>query len=252
MSNPKNIIFEESIKHLQRNITRLKKSRENWNVKGHQDTIQAIKDKLIKLEEEWKVYEQENHDWEAEVLEKIKKPEFFSEISQELGKRNILFLGKFPDFIIPPFKLQINIDKNLFKLTLDKKVYQTSSLSLKETVEWIDGCFDDYNRFPFDSKVFSKELLQAYQSINNSSWGTPIPLKKIYELLTIKEATKQVYSESIFTYDLARLRESYEIKYEQYHFELAPHQDSKENYSLINSKGQESSAAFLKISEKVS
>jgi len=81
-------------------------------------------------------------------------------------------------------------------------------------------------------------------------WGHPVTLKEIYKVLTLKQSLKQDYPEALFTYDLARLKEQFEICYEGHQFELVPSRNQSSGLLLVNSKGQESRVSSLIIYDK--
>lgn len=106
----------------------------------------------------------------------------------------------------------------------------------------------------FDAARFCRELISTYEMLNRLMlqkeevvWGQSVPLKDIYRLLTMKQSTKQDYPEPLFIYDLARLKEQTEIRYDRYQFELEPSRNQASSFLLVNSQGQESRVSTLAI-----
>ena len=81
-------------------------------------------------------------------------------------------------------------------------------------------------------------------------WGHSVPLKEIYKLLTLKYSVRKEYSVALFTYDLARLKEQFDIYYDNHQFELVPSREQSSGLLLVSSKGQESRVSSLIIYDK--
>ena len=81
--------------------------------------------------------------------------------------------------------------------------------------------------------------------------GTSIDLKEIYKLLTLKNSAKQDYPEALFTYDLARLKEQFEISHDGHRLEFVPSRNQSSGLLLVSSKGQESRVGSLTIHDKI-
>ncbi len=114
----------------------------------------------------------------------------------------------------------------------------------------------------FDGDRCCRELLGAYALLNRVQthqaevmWGTPIPLRDIYKVLTLKQSAKQDYPEALFIFDLAHLKEQKEqidIRYDGRAFELSPSRKSGSSFLLVNTQGQESRVSNLIFTTKSS
>lgn len=133
-----------------------------------------------------------------------------------------------------------------------KKAFASAALAA-----WVSKEYQRLINSKFNAELFCQELLTAYEMTNKLNlkkdsvvWGHPVTLKEIYKLLTLKQSAKQEYPEAIFAYDLARLKEQFDIYYEARRFELVPSRNQSSGLLLVNSKGQESRVSSLIIYDK--
>ena len=130
---------------------------------------------------------------------------------------------------------------------MDKSKQQTYALKPEFVIDWVAQEYNNKWSPNFDKEQFYKELKSAYEYLSGSNWKREISIKKIYELLTIKDSTKKAYSESDFIFDLAILLNEYDPKYESYRFEFTAHKDGQNNYTVIDAQGREKQIGLLSI-----
>jgi hypothetical protein len=231
----------------------VKKSRQDWDFKTSTQVLDGLSEELAKLGDRW----QENSSLIREGLAAdqswVQSAAYPVEIEAALQAVGISFKGAFPNYEFPPFKLSFNLDQGIVRLSMGRKSQQTKVFFPAQVAHWVNGQYRKVIDSKFDVTRFCRELLSAYEVVNRLDthqkavvWGHPIGLKDIYRVLTLKQAAKQDYPEPLFTFDLARLKEHPEMRYEQYQFELQPSRNLP-SFVLINSQGQESRVSALAI-----
>jgi hypothetical protein len=230
-----------------------KKSRQDWDFKTSGQMLDALTDVVNELPDRWSA----NTDTIRTALQAdqtfVQSGDYPLEVEAALTDANIPFKGEFPNYEFPPFKLTFNLDQSTVRLSMGRKSQQTKAFAPQPLAAWVSGQYRKVIDSKFDSTRFCRELLNAYELLNKLEmkkgevvWGHSIPLRDIYRLLTLKQTAKQDYPEPLFTFDLARLKEHPEIRYEQYQFEMQPSRNLP-SFVLINSQGQESRVSTLAI-----
>jgi hypothetical protein len=231
----------------------VKKSRQDWDFKTSMQVLDGLAEALETLGDRW----QENSSLIRQGLEAdqawVQSAAYPAAIETALQAAGIPYKGAFPNYDFPPFKLTFNLDQGTVRLSMGRKSQQTKVFSPEPVAQWVSSQYRKVIDSKFDATRFCRELLSAYEVLNRMdmhqeevAWGHSIGLKDIYRLLTLKQTTKQDYPEPLFTFDLARLKEQPEIRYEQYQFELQPSRNLP-GFVLINSQGQESRVSTLAI-----
>jgi hypothetical protein len=231
----------------------IKKSRQDWDLKTTTQVLDGLGDELEKLGDRW----QDNSGLIRQGLEAdqafIQSADYPPEIEAALKAVGVPLRGEFPNYEFPPFKLTFNLDQSTVRLSMGRKSQQTKAFATEQVANWVSSQYRKVIDSKFDATRFCRELLSAYEILNRVAmhqdevnWGHSISLKDIYRLLTLKQAAKQDYPEPLFTFDLARLKEHPEIRYEQYQFELQPSRNLP-SFVLISSQGQESRVSTLAI-----
>ena len=230
-----------------------KKSRQEWDFKTSTQILEALGEAVGDLGDRWA----EHAATIATALQAdqafVQSADYPIEVETALKAAGIPLMGEFPNYEFPPFKLTFNIEQNIVRLSMGRKFQQTKAFAPRQLANWIVGQYRKVVDSKFDSTRFCRELLNAYELLNRLDvqqtevvWGHSVALKDIYRLLTLKQVAKQDYPEPLFTFDLARLKEQPEIRYEQYLFELQPSRNLP-GFVLINSQGQESRVSTLAI-----
>lgn len=179
------------------------------------------------------------------------------QVEQALKDVKIPLEGEFPNYEFPPFKLTFSREHESIRLIMGRRARQTKVFAPKVLAAWVNQEYQRVVNSKFNAERFCQELFSTYELINQLNlkqdsvvWGHPVPLKEIYKLLTLKSTVKQEYSEALFTYDLARLKEQFDIYYKDHQFELVPSRNQSSGFLLVSSKGQESRVSSLIIYDK--
>jgi hypothetical protein len=226
-----------------------KKSRQEWDFKTSAQIMTGLSEVVQDLADRWPTHSATIQAVLQADQAFVQSTDYPIAVETALKEVGIPYKGEFPNYEFPPFKLTFNIEQNTVRLSMGRKSQQTKAFAPQQLANWVAGQY----RKVVDSTRFCRELLNAYELLNRLDvqqkevvWGHSIGLKDIYRLLTLKQVAKQDYPEPLFTFDLARLKEQPEIRYEQYQFELQPSRNLP-GFVLINSQGQESRVSTLAI-----
>jgi len=180
------------------------------------------------------------------------------EVEEAMKNAGIPLKGEFPNYELPPFKLTFSHSSGSVKLSMGRRFKQIKAFAPSVLAAWVSKEYQQVINSKFNADYFCQELLVAYEMTNrlnlkqdSALWGHPVTLKEIYKILTLKQSVKQDYPEALFTYDLARLKEQFEICYDGRKFELVPSRNQSSGLLLVNSKGQESRVSSLIIYDKI-
>jgi len=220
------------VQKLATNITKLQKYSEDLNLKGYVEVYSRFEQDFRTLVEIWDIHEKSGNDFVSQTDAWLSSPEYPQVLEASLRGLKVPFTGNFPDYEIPPFKLSIQIDKRSVKLSMGKKIQKTNTFAPEPLAKWVSEQYYDLINKPFNSDQLCKELLGAYQYLSKND--AYVCLKDVYQILTLRSSTKQEYPESIFIFDISRLRENFKIEYKEYLFEFAPHHDPNKNYDIVN------------------
>lgn len=179
------------------------------------------------------------------------------EVEKALKDAGVPIKGEFPNYEFSPFKLTFFLDSGYVKLGMGRRAQQKKALASTTIAIWVSKEYQRVVNSKFDVEQFCQELLSAYEMLNRLNlkkdsvvWGHPITLKEIYKLLTLKTSAKQDYPEALFAYDLARLKEQFDILHNGHRFEFVPSRNQSSGLLLVSSKGQESRVSSLTIYDK--
>lgn len=234
------------VQKLATNIAKLQKSSEDLNLKVYVETYSHFERDLRNLMEIWDIHEKSGNDLVSQANAWFTGTEYPQVLETHLRDLKVPFAGSFPDYEIPPFKLSIQVNRRVVKLSMGKKSQQTNIFAPEPLANWVSEQYHDLINSPFNSDQLCKELLAAYQylSKNNSS----VSLKDVYQILTLRSNTRQEYPESIFIFDIGRLLESFKIEHKGHSFIFAPHLEHNKNYALIDRNGTERQVGLMRIS----
>ena len=234
------------VQKLAANIAKLQKSSEDLNLKVYVESYSHFERDLRTLVEIWDIHEKSGNDLVSQANTWFTGTEYPQVLETYLHNFKLPFTGSFPDYEIPPFKLSIQVERRVVKLSMGKKSQSTSVFAPEPLASWVSDQYHVLINSPFNSDQLCKELLAAYQylSKNNSS----VSLKDVYQILTLRSNTRQEYPESIFMFDIGRLLESFKIEYKGYSFIFAPHLEHNKNYTLIDRNGTERQVGLMRIS----
>ena len=179
------------------------------------------------------------------------------QVEKALKDAGVPIKGEFPNYEFSPFKLTFFLDSGYVKLGMGRRAQQKKALASTAIAAWVAKEYQRVVNSKFNLEQFSQELFSAYEMLNRLNlnkdsvvWGHPIALKEIYKLLTLKTSAKQDYPEALFAYDLARLKEQFDISHNGHRFEFVPARNQSSGLLLVSSKGQESRVSSITIHEK--
>jgi hypothetical protein len=246
--------FDLTLKRLIKNWAAAKKALKEWDFKTSTQSLDTLTEQLSQVEEQWEA----NAAVLREAIEVdqdfVDSEDYPAAIEAALKSAGVPVRGEFPTYEFPPFKLAFNVEQGNVRLSVGRRSQQTKAFAPEQLAPWVEGQYRKVIESKFDATRFCRELLSAYEMLNRLVlkqeevvWGSPVPLKDIYRVLTLKQATRQDYPEALFVFDLARLKEQTEIMYDKYQFDLEPSRNQASAFLLVNSQGQESRVGNLAI-----
>ena len=241
-------------RQLFKNWLAVKKTKGVWDFRGLQKAQAAYAEELGELALLWPQYQTQ---LEAQVLsegEYVRSEAYAVEVEEALKAAGIPLQGSFPTYEFPPFKLSIAVETQEAKLGFGRKSEKSTALYPKTLATWVAGRYQALVGRRFDTEAFMRDLLQAYKFANKVAyreeevlWGRAVTLDSIYELLTIKQTARQEYPKPMFVFNLARLKEQFDLKYEEYRLELGTARNQAKTLLIIDSQGRESRISSLTI-----
>ena len=240
------------IRRLAKQWKQIKKSKMDWDFQTLTKTLVSFENDLQQLSQSWDDKLQCLNEWVVSQQSWINSPAYTEAIEEALKTAKIPFQGSFPEYDFPPFKLVFKDD--VVRLWLGKMQEKTTCLSPLAIAEWVSKNYKRVIEKKFDIERFLKELLAAYQKGNQINyreehvmWGKAVPLELIYELLTLKQSAKKEYPKSLFVFEIARLKEQFEVQHEGYVFELGYARKQEKAFLIIDSKGHDHRLSSLTI-----
>ncbi len=245
------------LRRLMKTWTATKKARREWDFKTASQTLETFGNLLVETTEKWAADQQTLKDVLQTEQNFVLSAEYVPAVETALKEAGIPLNGEFPTYEFPPFKLSFATEAGYIRLSIGRRSQQTKAFAPDQVAAWVAAQYQRVINSKFDSDRFCRELLGAYELLNRIQtqqsevmWGTPIPLRDIYKLLTLKQSAKQDYPEALFIFDLARLKEQIDIRHDGRAFELSPSRKSGSSFLLVNSQGQESRVSDLIIHDR--
>ncbi|KAM3114239.1 hypothetical protein [Phormidesmis sp. 146-33] len=246
--------LDATFKRLVKVWSAVKKSRKEWDFKTSSQTLEVLTEELTRLDDRWQDQQAVIQNALQADQDIVQSETYPAEVENALKAAGVPVRGEFPVYEFPPFKLTFSRDQGVVKLSMGRRSQQTKAFAPDQLATWVAGQYSRVINSKFDSTRFCRELLSAYETLNRLAlqnneviWGHSVSLKEIYRLLTLKQSVRQDYPEPLFTYDLARLKEQPQIRYDRYQFDLEPSRETAKTLLLINSQGQESRVGTLAI-----
>ncbi len=245
------------LKQLTSRWTSLKKARIDLNFKTINQSLEGVNENIKQLSISWD--EEQPTIKTAIQIERdfVLSKDYAPQVEQALQDVGIPIKGEFPSYEFSPFKLTFFVDSGYVKLSMGRKSQQNKALAPKALALWVAKEYQRIVHSKFNFEQFSQELFNVYEILNRLNlktgsivWGHPIEIKEIYKLLTLKTSAKQDYPEALFSYDLARLKEQFDVTHNGYRFEFIPSRNQSSGLLLVSSKGQESRIGSLAIHDK--
>ncbi|MBM3268885.1 MAG: hypothetical protein FJZ01_14695 [Candidatus Sericytochromatia bacterium] len=160
------------------------------------------------------------------------------------------------EFAFPPFKLDLKLAEGYARLLLGRKAERATELAPKNLAAWIRKRYDRVTKSKFDSERFKKDLFLAFQVGTqikyggDVKWGYAVELKLIYELLTLRAASRQDYPRELFLFDLARLLAIPNLEHSGQRFEFGFARGQDKIFVVTDSDGKEMRLASLTVYDK--
>ncbi len=255
--SPSQIVITEvnaTLKRLLKHWGNVKKAQQSWDFKSSNQVLTAFTEDIERLTQSWPESEQILRTAIAQDQAFVLSADYPTAIEATFADVNVPLQGEFPTYEFPPFKLTFSPENGYVRLSIGRQSQQTRLFAPDVLAAWVAVQYKRVVNSSFNADRFCRDLLNAYEIVNRLAlqqpevaWGHPVPLKDIYKLLTLKQSARQDYPESLFTYDLARLKEQFDISYNQYRFELVPSRNAAKGLLLRNSQGQENRVDTLII-----
>lgn len=249
--------IDAALKQLTSRWANLKKARIDLNFKTVAQALEGVDENIQQLAVNWDECQTVIENAIQSDREFVLSKDYAPQVEKALQDAEVPIKGEFPNYEFPPFKLTFFCDSNYAKLAMGRKTQQYKALAPTAIASWVSKEYQKVINSKFNAERFCQELLSAYEMLNVLTlkkdavvWGHPITLKEIYKLLTLKQTAKQDYPEALFTYDLARLKEQFDVNYNGYQFELVPSRNQSSGLLLVSSKGQDSRVSNLIIYDK--
>ena len=246
------------LKQLTSRWASVKKARSELDFKTLAQALDGFDENIRQLETSWNEHQPVIENAIQVDLDFVLSDAYPPQIEKALNDVGVPIKGEFPNYEFPPFKLTFSRNNGYVKLSMGKRSLQNKFFNPAVLAARVAQEYQRVVNSKFNSEQFCQELFGAYEMLNRLSmkkdsvvWGHSVPLKDIYKLLTLKFSTRKDYSEALFTYDLARLKEQFDIYYDNYQFELVPSREQSSGLLLVSSKGQESRVSSLIIYEKI-
>lgn len=256
LQSEKNLLneWDQAMRRLNKEWANLKTARKTWDLQSYQKSLVSLTAQTQELSPLWQLKQDV---WQADLnqlQEQIISATYAADIESALHQVGIVFQGEFPKYEFPPFSLQFQMSDGIAKLWLGKLQEKTTALHPRELAEWVSKRYKKVTEKKFDTERFLKELLAAYKKANQLTyreadvlWGKAASLELLYDLLTLKQSAKKDYPKSLFIYELARLKEQFDMNYESYQFELGFARNQERAFVLVDSHGKESRHSSLTI-----
>ena len=258
--NDSNIIslLDSNMKQITKSWQKIKKLYIDWDTNNIKSNLDAYNLELTQLS----INSTSGSDFLSEKIQDISKyigsAEYINDLESALTNLDIPYIGEFPEYDIPPYRLSVSKENMEVRLFFGRKSDKITSLNPESISNWVNIRYKKITNKKLDINVFMKELFDAYQYINkitfrnkDTIWGKAIKLTELYGLLTIKRSTKQEYPKQFYQYELGLLKENLNLSFNGYRFEFGFAKDISKAIAIIDSKGKVSHVSSLTIYKEV-
>jgi len=241
-------------RQLHKNWLAVKKAKAVWDFRILQKTQSAYEAELSELTLLWPQYQSQLAQEVQADSEFVGSDAYRIAVEEALQALGIPLQGSFPHYEFPPFKLAIAVDEQEAKLGFGRKLEKTTALCPKTLAAWVASRYQALVGKRFDAAAFMRDLFYAYKFANKVAfreddvlWGRAVGLDVVYDLLTIKLSAKQEYPKPLFVYNLGRLKEQFDLTYNEYRLELGFARNQSKALLIVDSQGRESHVSSLTI-----
>lgn len=240
------LIYTHTISsRLNKNLAKVLKAEKNWDLKSMDKLISVCEEDYSFMAKQWPMVKEHTIINKGKLSVQIISPEYSKDVEKALKDASLPVQGKFPEFEFPPFKLVIDSDQQEARLSMGRKALKISSLQPKELAAQVQRHYQKVTSRKLDSRRFLQDLLPAYEIANrltyqdeNVLWGRAVSLNKIYELFTMRRASRQEYPKELFQFDIGRMKEQFGLVLDQYKFELGFSRDQSKAMIIVDSQGR--------------
>ena len=241
-------------RQLYKNWLAVKKAKAVWDFRSLQKAQAAYADELQELARLWPEFQVQLEQETLADSEFVRSEAYGAAVEEALKAAGIPLQGSFPTYEFPPFKLTISVETQEAKLGMGRKLERSTALHPKTLSAWVSARYQAVAGKRFDAALFMRDLLNAYKAANKIAyreadvlWGRAVGLDAIYELLTLKQSARQEYPKALFVYNLARLKEQFDLTQDEYRLELGTARNQNKALLIVDSQGRESHISSLTI-----
>jgi len=235
------------------NIRALERAFKEWDSPAIARAKQRIEDELSELPDCFAKDLPTIDANRANIQQAIQSPDYGRMTCDAFERKGIHFKGEFPNFKIPPFILDININLGQVTLKYGRKSERKNCLEPEAIAQWVKQRYDRVVNSQFNALQFANEMITAYEKVNRLisrtpevRWGQPVPLIDIYEILTIRTTSKKEMPKEVFLFNLTRFIEN-GLDYRQRRFEFGFSRNVLRMFELIDRDGNSNRYSTLTI-----
>ncbi|MEO1785156.1 hypothetical protein V4762_08820 [Thermodesulfobium sp. 4217-1] len=244
----------ESVEKLNKKIASslagLKNSFKNMNIKDHKKYLDNLSKETKTIGEEFSLIEEDLRSYASDVEGYIKSEQYPLDLDSKLKDEPGIKLS-YPTYELGPIRLKIDLNQGN-NIIFGRKANKIFDYKPDKLLDLLKKKYSTITKRPFNRDKFCKDLLEAYKILNkltyqNSDvkWGNAVSLSKIYELITISSAYRQEYSKANFIFDISRLKDQFEIKFDKFQFNFGTSRDVANTLLVVDSNGNESRLSTL-------
>ena len=255
-TNQGNVIssLDSNMKIISKSWQKIKKLHIDWDIINLQSNLDIFNSELEKFNLNTSTFNNYISENIQNINNKIGGSEYINTLETNLKELNIPFIGNFPEYDIPPYKLTISKENKEARLFFGRKSEKTNSLNPNCISDWVNTKYKKIISRKMDLNALMKELFEAYQIINKLTyrektpiWGKAVKLTEIYNLLTLKRTTKQEYPKQFYQHELGLLKENLDMSFNNYRFEFGFARDISKAIQIVDNKGKISHVSSLTI-----
>ena len=244
------------VSSLSRTLAGLEKARDDWDFAAFQKFATALRENMRQISGCWEAEISRLEKELSERREHIRTPEYQGQLEDALRGANLPLKGEFPKYDVGPFRLVLDIKALSARLVFARRTEKTSGLAPAAIAKWVEKRYRNRVGRPFNANQFADDLLAAYEVANQLAfnrqkvwWGQPIPLRKLYKLLTLRRSGRTEYPEAHFIFDLTRFRKT-DLVFNGRRFGFGTSRDVGQTFLLRDENGREERLSSLTIYDR--
>lgn len=241
---------EKLNKKIASNLVRLKNSFKNMNIKDHKRYLDYLSEETKTIGEDFSAIEESLRRYVTDVENYIKSEQYFLDLDSTFKDEPGIKLS-YPNYELGPIRLKIDLNQGN-SIIFGRKANKIFDYKPDKLLDLLKKKYSTITKKPFNRERFCKDLLEAYKILNKLTyqssdvkWGNAVLLTKIYELITISSTYRQEYSKANFIFDISRLKDQFEIKFDKFQFNFGTSRDISNTLLVVDSNGNESRLSTL-------